>query len=167
MQFTKSTVERDRCVAVAGVLLGMAATLGCGSDRPTIAVVTGTVTMDGSPVPTGEIRFIPLGGRMAMGEIVDGKYSLGTFAQNDGALLGSHVVTITAMKIGRAKGGPPEPGPDASPEEIKAWNDTLEGASVVNVKWLVPERYSDHTTSGLTAEVEQGTNQIDFPLTTQ
>ncbi|MDC0936335.1 hypothetical protein OAS39_08600 [Pirellulales bacterium] len=144
--------------------LGLAAILGCGSGHPETVRVNGTVTIDGKPVEEGEIRFIPTGGRMAMGEIVDGKYSLRTYDENDGALVGSHRVTITATKIKRRKGVRPEPPPEAPRAEHQAWQDEMESIGFEDVEWLAPERYSYVDRSGLTADVQPGTNEIDFPL---
>ena len=167
MRVTQAILERRTRAYVAVAYVGLLATLGCGSGHSDMAPVTGTVTIDGNPVETGDIRFIPSNGRSAMGEIVDGKYTLRTYRENDGALLGSHRVSITAMKTKRRKGLLPEPPADAPPEEHQAWRDQMESVGFDDFEWLVPERYSYHDRSGLTAEVKPGTNEIDFPLTSK
>jgi Protein of unknown function (DUF1559) len=63
--------------------------LGCAESRPKTAVVTGKVTYQGKPVPHGTITFVPANGPAATGEIrPDGSYTLTTFRDGDGALLG-------------------------------------------------------------------------------
>ena len=144
--------------------------LGCGPDHPETGVVTGQVTVDGSPLSKGLIQFTPHGGRMAKGQVIDGAYSLRTFGEDDGALLGNHVVTVTAMEIMRNKKMPKfEPPPDATPSQIRVMQaEMMENyGGRVKVKWLVPEKYAEARTSPLRAEVKSGENEINFPIKTK
>jgi hypothetical protein len=116
---------------------------GCGEAKPKTAPVHGKITFDGQPLTTGNIMFIPdPTGQYSMGYIAaDGTYSLTTFVDGDGALLGNHRVMITAVK-------------DNGPESAALP--------------LTPTRYSNDRTSGLTAQVkEQADNVIDFLLTSK
>lgn len=95
------------------IFLGGAVLVGCGSNRPSLAPVSGRVTIDGQPVKVGRVMFYPTQGRPASGPIQpDGSYELTTFEANDGAMLGSHRVTIQATELI----GPPPPPPE---EEYK------------------------------------------------
>ena len=73
---------------------------GCGRSGPTVArgTVSGTVTVDGKPVPHGSISFYPdkdagVKGPMAGATIKDGKY---TTASGKGPVVGSNIVRVYA-----------------------------------------------------------------------
>ena len=54
-----------------------AAILIAGCEKPNVGVVTGTITVDGSPAKSGSIAFFPGNGKSstAGAEIVDGQYT--------------------------------------------------------------------------------------------
>lgn len=120
---------------------------GCGGEgvAPT-AEVTGTVTYKGAPLENVNVVFTPANGRPATGTTdAEGKFTLSTFASDDGAVPGEHRVAITSTAI------PPMPG---TPEAAKPQ------------KKLFPARYSDPAKSGLTAAVKEGeANEFKFELT--
>jgi hypothetical protein len=134
------------CIAFAG---------GCGSKYPETAPVEGKITAGGAPVTTGRISFYPTSGaRLSSGEIQpDGSYSLTTFKPNDGALLGSHRVTITSTKV-------------VGPQTAKSIQDESQTpvSSLGHLVWLVDEKYSEQSTTVLQTEVKSGSNTIDFNL---
>lgn len=131
-------------------------TVGCGgSDRPPLAEASGVVTMNGKPVTNATVVFAPNSGeRLATGETNEaGEFELFTFQPGDGAVIGSHNVTIVAREepVGEVKGGTSMPGGPTSPKLTKA---------------IIPKKYFDAGTSGLTAEVtEDGDNYFEFDLT--
>ena len=95
------------------------------------------------------------GGPPATGNIgPDGGYSLRTYRDGDGAVPGSHKVTIKAVNIAN-----PEAMPKSMTEELAS-----EGHAIPRTEWLVPRHYSQRDMSGLTAEVNEGENTIDFDL---
>ena len=146
-------------VAILAVSAALAAG-GCGPGLPETAPVQGTVTYDGKPVTQGKIAFFPETGRPASGQIQpDGTYTLTTFSTDDGALLGKHVVTIESMT---STGG--EQPKSFEQEMARALDPTKRPPGQPVAKWLVPERYSNRNTSGLTAEVAPGKNTLDFNL---
>ncbi len=109
------------------------------------APVSGKVMYRGKALPTGTVMFVPGEGPAATGEIgKDGTYKLTTYRPDDGAVIGTHKVTITALQ--GMEGALPEvrsgtPGP------------------------LVPAKYLNGDTSGLTAEVKPKTNnEVNFEL---
>ena len=154
--------KRTRCLLLVGSLLGMLL-IGC-SGGLRLGKVSGRVTFKGKPVPTGTIMFHPDEGPTAVGAIgPDGTYTLTTVKPGDGAIVGSHRVTIQATTVG--------PGSLADPksfeEEMELAQRRDPKAKVLvpgKVNWLVPEKYSRPDTTDLTAQVQSGTNTIDFPL---
>jgi hypothetical protein len=124
---------------------------GCGrSDRLPTAKVTGKVTLNGDPLPIGSLLFVPdKGGPTSQGRIAaDGRYSMGTYTETDGAILGTHKVMITALKAPEGAG---------LPEDVRKGN-----AAPLSV---IPEIYGDLEKSGLIADVKESGNQINFELT--
>lgn len=131
-----------------GILIALAAIIGCGSgDRPALGQVEGVVRLNGQPLTAGKVRFLPASGRGAIGTIQsDGAFTLGTYGEDDGALIGLHQVAIIAYQPGKV--GRPDP--------------SVRGSTL---KPLVPERYLATGTSGLTFEVKAGDNHPEFNLT--
>ncbi len=132
-------------VLCGGVVLG-----GCGGgpDLPPVTPVSGTVTLEGKPLPRGMVQFSPdnikgTRGAPAVGNIdSEGRYSLKT-AGVDGAIVGHHKVRIEARQEPRNE-------MDSMPPS------------------LIPQRYMNPDTSGLTFEVKEGEdNKIDLKLTVQ
>lgn len=76
---------------------------GCGAgpdDAPLRAPVTGTVTLDNQPLPSGVIRFVPEGtttGPQASASITDGTFQL---PEELGPVVGSHRVEIESTDDG-------------------------------------------------------------------
>jgi hypothetical protein len=138
------------------VTLFVLAAAGCEGSK--LGQVSGVVTVGGTPLTTGTITFIPAEGKAAVGTIgPDGRFTLTTHLPNDGAIVGSHKVTIHATKVG---GGTMVPA---------SFEDELKGAKGQvlvpgKVEWIVPERYSNLATTDLTATVNRGPQTIDFNL---
>jgi hypothetical protein len=130
------------------LLMTLGTLVGCAQDT-SIASVEGVVRLDGKPLASGTVRFVPTAGRAATGSIQsDGSYTLGTYSDSDGALVGMHQVAIVAYQ-----------GLDDARPAYEIRTPTS--------KSLVPERYSAVGTSGLTFEVKPGGNRADFDLTTK
>lgn len=84
---------------VAGLVLGLAALAGCGSEEK-LYRVSGTVTYNGKPVPKGLIFFDPDGtkgtaGGQGFANIVDGKYD--TAAEGQGVRGGAYAVRVNGF----------------------------------------------------------------------
>lgn len=140
-----------RLVLVAASLV-MLPFLGCqGGNSLPMAKVSGTVTLDGAPLTKGRIQFMPdnskgTRGPMATGQIVaDGKFVLMTSAPGDGAQVGCYKVVVNCWEETPFDPNNPKLAPPP--------------------KSLIPERYANEQTSGLTAEVKTGTpNEFTFDL---
>jgi hypothetical protein len=79
--------------------------------------------------------FMPAAGPAATGELdPEGRFKLTTYSPGDGAVLGSHAVSVTAL------------------EEMK---DVLPEQRSGLPKPIVPEKYLSHTTSGIKIEVKR------------
>ena len=147
----------SRCPPVAEIAARNLAVLaiavlavGCrDSDQLATAPVHGTVTLDGDPLKMGVVIFAPTNGRPAKAKIqADGTYKLGTYDDEDGAILGEHRVAIQARPVvqNESKGAPlvPKFGPS-----------------------FIPEHYADQETSGLRFTVVEGDNDIDINLSSK
>lgn len=130
--------------------LSIVALAGCGHkpNLPPTARVSGTVTLDGKPLPRGTVQFVPdstkgTSGAPAVGNIgSDGVYTLYT-AGVQGAIVGHHQVRVEAHA------------------EPRNEMDTLPPS-------LIPERYASEQSSGLNFEVMADTkNEINLELTSR
>ncbi len=134
--------------SLCSVLLVLSIMTGCGEQiekKPT-APVKGIVTFEGKPLETGEVVFFPDSGeQIAHGKIQpDGSFQLTTYEEGDGAFPGTHKVTIISE---RDMEGVSAEDPEASMEPS-----------------YIPTKYNMQKTSGLTAVVKEGDNEIKFDL---
>jgi hypothetical protein len=147
-----------RALTVGGFL---ALVSGCDSTpegRQPVANVEVTVTYKGKPVENAVVTYTsPAGPPPAFGKTdANGKSSLSTYEAGDGAVLGSHVVTIVKQEFDNVKEDAPQDSPEYKPSP---------GASPIPVvKNLLPRKYMLPGTSGLTATVEKGKNEHRFEL---
>jgi hypothetical protein len=131
-----------RWITTLGLLL--VAVAGCSPKLGLeTAPVSGKVTYKGQPLPNGTVMFVPGEGPAAYGEIgKDGAYRLST-GNIDGAVLGTHKISITALQnVGEALPEQRSPTPSS----------------------LLPAKYLNHENSGLSAEVKRGKNEVNFDL---
>lgn len=114
--------------------------------------------------------FYPESGRPAVGGLgPEGRYTLTTYKEYDGAQPGHYAVTITAR---RAPAGTQRF--KSLDEELRFGEAVAEGRikpdatkavpEPTTVEWIVPEHYSRRGTSGLEADVAAGGGDIDFHL---
>jgi hypothetical protein len=115
----------------------------CGSGQMKTAPVEGTITYKGKTVPQGSIMFQPKDGPAATANIENGRYVLKTYKNGDGAILGSHLVTVISLEDQSGR----------LPEERAALPPPI-----------VPLKYNFPDKSGLTAQVEDKRNTINFDL---
>lgn len=121
------------------VLLASLPCFGCSrSARPPLGEVSGTVTLDGQPLPRALVTFVPIAGPGRTSHAYtdsEGRYTLVYLRDIPGADVGQHVVRITTVS-----------------EEFRG-------------REQLPLRY--HAQSTLIASVEPGSNTHDFPLTSK
>lgn len=131
----RPAVRRTGCLLAVVLVCGLA---GCQTG-PTIVPVSGTVFVQGKPLTgrRGFVRVVPAGFRAATGPIdpVDGRFSLTTFEAGDGCVTGTHPAAVIV--------------------------NTMVGNRLV---WLVPEKYADDATSGLTVEISGPTTSLRVEL---
>ena len=153
-------------LVLAGVALAL--TIGCtepGVERPETFAVTGIVTLDGNPVEGATVTFVPAAGDRSAAGMTDasGKYALTTFEGGDGAGPGEYGVKIEKYAGGSAgeETGEGDEGMMSADYEAGLRSEGGEGGEP---KSLLPEKYSDPSSSGLKATVTEGENSFDFPL---
>ncbi|MGH7199450.1 MAG: carboxypeptidase-like regulatory domain-containing protein [Planctomycetaceae bacterium] len=156
MQWLESVRPWRLCVAAAA-LAAFLSGCGGGGEGPELIDVTGTVTMDGEPLPNATVRFLPesttsgtttgAGGetqyiRPATGVTDDdGQYELQYSTAESGAIPGKYRVAISTYR-------------DAE--------ETPDGEEISGSKETVPKVYNIETT--LTAEVSAEKSTFDFAL---
>jgi hypothetical protein len=125
-------------------LCAVGAVVGCDSGKFQTAPVTGSVTLDGAPVTRGAVMFVPEAGRAARGVIQsDGTFTLTTYQDGDGALVGPHKVSV-----------------------FFALDETMSADEMR--KFRLPAKYAQPASSGLTCDVKSGeVNQVRLDLTSK
>lgn len=145
------------------VLISLA--VGCGSDGVTLAAAGGTVTFQGAPVAGANVTFIPEQGPIAIGTTNDqGKFTLSTGGR-PGAPLGKCRVSVTLVAPSDDLSGlTPE---EQSMELTKKMGQSQGTFGEKEQKSLVPEKFSNADTSGLSFTVSSTASQNDFPINLQ
>ncbi|MES2791274.1 MAG: hypothetical protein V4719_16785 [Planctomycetota bacterium] len=145
-----------RMAAAACCLIVVCSLSGCGGGVKGRSGVQGTVKFDGQPIPEGVIAFIPIGttvGPSSGATIKNGKYSI---AAEQGPVLGTHRVEITASRtsgtkqvkgLGEGTGGPSG------------------GGSVTVLEMYIPAQYNKK--SKLEFVVKAGSSDANFDLTSK
>ena len=136
-------MQRLRVVAITYSTIAI---VGCGGTYD--ASVKGVVTLNGSPLARGTVKFIPEGaGSSAYGQIEgDGSYSMMT-GREAGLPSGSYAVTIVANEASTPSSNPAAPPTPGKP--------------------ITPAWYRDQASTPLKQKVEPGKNTINLELTLQ
>jgi len=152
MKFRRSLLPTYTiCLALVG---------GCArGDRSPLGDVTGSVTYQGQPLQSGTIVFEVSGARPANGKIVAGKIAeVTTYDPDDGVPVGQARIAVFATEPAGSSApaaAPPDPGGGMPPAEDYMGADA---------RSLIPERYNDPATSGLTWEIKPGDNVVTLEL---
>ncbi len=164
------------CGVFLGCVSALALFAGCpggGEGGLDTIPVTGTVTLDGSPLAGARVSFSPKGGGRAAVGLTDesGRFELTTNVAGDGALAGSYGVAISktaAAPSAAAADDPRARGGDLTPEQIQAMQAAAAGAKAPGAQSLLPAKYGSADTSGFTAEVKAGeANDFTFKMTSR
>jgi hypothetical protein len=142
-------------ILILACALGTLSLVGCGSDGPELADVSGLVSLDGRPIAGAVLTFRPKfsGGTTSYGGTdEDGRYTLNYTDTKAGALIGEYEVDI-------------EPPRKLSRDDIADLKS--QGLPVPDQSAIVkiPVKYRGE--NALTAKVEAGSNAIDFILDTR
>jgi hypothetical protein len=121
------------CLAIAAV--------GCertGGDRVAVA---GTVLLDGEPLTSGMIRFVPEVGRPASSAILsDGRFELASDSVNKVSTFG------------------------VPPGDYRVQVSALQVVDDETIRWKAPEKYADFRTSGLNVTINKPTHNLVIHL---
>ena len=147
-----------RYCAVIFACIALLPLLGCGEDDGIGQrySVSGKVTYKGELLKGGNVNFLPEGagvsGRGASGVIKAGYYSMTTLTPGDGVLPGKYKVGINANYT------------DMS-EAVKQNGGMYQGNRFAGPRIkVIPEKYTNPATSGLTFEVKPTSNTFDIDL---
>jgi len=95
-------------------LLLTVASWGCSQSPYELATVEGVVTIDGAPFTEGKVMFAPIAqgsdgkaGRTAFGRLdAAGRFTLSTYQEGDGCVVGDHWITLIRVGQVDAEGRP-------------------------------------------------------------
>jgi hypothetical protein len=138
-------------LALVPVIVALA---GCGGTDLSLGQVSGKVTMNGQPVSGATVSFIPdttknTSGPMSSGILnAQGEFTLSTLDGVQGAVIGSHKVTVTCPFDESA-------GSSGSGDAV---------APAPTTPCDVPTKYEGFATTDLSAEVNKGSNDFTFDL---
>ena len=120
---------------------------GCQSDDVERTTVSGSVTLDGKPIPRGQIRFIPTSGPVWSARIKDGRF---TTEGTKGVPVGDLQVRIEAVRTPSwYKGGVAPEGEDTPLEQY------------------LPKKYNLQSELTMTIEPGSGAIEKDFQLSSE
>jgi len=129
-------------------LLFILSSCGSSGNGPQFGNVTGTITLDGAPLPFAKVEFQPEKARPSVGLTNEnGQYTLGYSVAQKGAIQGQHVVRIAL----------------ATPDEVGG--EDSKAIVELRKRVKIPDRFNKD--SGLTAEVKKGNNNLNFELTSK
>ena len=133
------------------VLMLLLAVSGCAEKK---GDVSGQVSFNGSPLPSGKITFLCYGGDKPVfsADIHDGRYQL------KGVPVGPVKITVATYKPTKAVDWPPGMGPTKRPS-----SDETPAQPEKYVE--IPQRYGQVELSNLTYDVKPGVQEHDIPLT--
>jgi hypothetical protein len=113
---------------------------GCGDKLPERVAVSGHVFFDEKPLESGTLIFSAPGQRQATAVLgPGGKFTVTTFTESDGLMLGKHQVAVIAR------------------EDVNA----------NTIKWLVPKKYAEVENSGLEVDITGSDKDIKIKLTSE
>ena len=141
--------QAGRLWSIVGLMVATVALTGCGGAG--LGEVSGKVTFQGKPLPSGRIVFFCEGGGKPVisAQIADGKYTILN------AAAGTAKVTVATFQISQV----------AVPGAIQSPTPTDAPAAPTGPYVAIPDRYKMPDTSGLTYTVTAGRQTKDFELT--
>ena len=152
MQTPDSRPVAARRAATGAIFFLTLALSGCGPGRPATIPVSGSVTLDGQPVAAATVLFQPVSGVPGRAiTAADGSFTLTTFTDGDGAIVGRHQVAVSKLSLsGVAIDDAGVSGPGIAGEAKETWH--------------TPKRYATPAESGLEVEVLEGMGPVTLEL---
>jgi len=149
-----------RIFCFASISLAGFALVGCSGgqaenpDWPKRYPASGTVTYQGKPIEGAEVTFTSrIGNSTGAGKTdSSGRFKLTTHIEGDGVVAGPQEVAIHRVNV-----------VDKTPKDV----DVSAGGVAIppEITWIIPEKYSISSKSGLSANVtEAGPNYFKFDL---
>ena len=139
-----SSIAVRFCSSATVVISAICPLAGCGGGQAEFIPIRGEVMYNGQPMTEGTVHYTPRDsgvGQQASGGIgPDGKFEMTTRKRGDGVKPGEYLISVYAME--------PHPGEPASREEVEAMGGNIERG------FLIPEKFTDPSTSGLTDTVD-------------
>lgn len=164
---------------LAGFVLLLPMLSACGEapegGNVTLAEAGGVVTFKGAPLADASVTFIPESGPVAIGTTdLSGKFKLSTGIR-PGAAIGNCKVTVTLMSAGSASGGnainakTQAEGADMQKKMIEMAQRGAAGGgpgagTAAPAKSIIPERYGQPASSGLSRKVETDSSKNQFTI---
>jgi hypothetical protein len=138
-----------RLLSAGPVVLALAMATGCGdrrasNARPKVVSAGGVVRLEGRPLEGALVTFTNATLSASGRTDAEGRFTLTTYESGDGAAPGKHTVTVSKVQL-------PERDPAAVPMRRTAGMPPSPQA-----RSLIPSRYADPATSGLSADVGDG-----------
>lgn len=147
---------------------------GCGGDAgyegPQRSALTGTVTVDGTPLAVGTIAFVAdeSSDRSTSAPIADGRYSI---PEGQGPTYGSYLVVISGSVTSKETLESEEESPAGENIGVEGGDDFVEEeesdgglSDFVSAGNTLPAKYNTETE--LSAEIDAPSHTFDYPLTT-
>ncbi len=139
---------------------------GCGGpDRPDLAPVSGVVSYQGKPLAGAQVSFHNAKSPRVASGVTDaqGEFTLTTFDEGDGALVGEHRVSVAKVT------GSAELSTASASDPTAAYGTGMAAAASGNMATLqkneLPTKFASPESSGLTATVTKGgANAFTFEL---
>jgi hypothetical protein len=159
---------------VFGALL-LTAAVGCGSGKGT---VSGKVTLDGKPLPAGQISFVGAHGQTATADIKDGQYTVSNVPTGDvkvtvqtssikqqaETLLASSRYGSSKTRAAAARKLPADIKEQLQAEATRNAEMVKRGKELLAKYRPVPDKYAKPDSSGLHVSVSRGDISYDVPL---
>jgi hypothetical protein len=141
-------------VVIAALVVPGCSNSAVDPNRPQVVPATGVVLYEGRPIGGAEVTFNNEAAGTTGSAKTDesGRFVLSTFGRNDGVVPGPQLVAIRRVDV-----------IDKTPPGV----DVSAGGKAIppEIRWIIPQKYSDAKKSGLTADVAVGgTNDFKFDL---
>lgn len=141
MTFTRPGSRSRPLLACSLALLACGGLAGCRRG-PSLVPAAGRVVFEGKPLTSGAIMVQPEAGPAAQARIQpDGSFRLGTFVPDDGAIPGKATVRIVCRQ-----------------------DLTLSGEERAFGRSLIPEKYGQFESSGLSVDIRAGMEPLLIEL---